>query len=163
MAVQTGRTTSKWVQFIVGDSGNDTLRQIPINSLSALGVTYDESDVTAWMDAVRGVLPNMPDAPIDISGPFDTTAAAAVASLSGSHTVLSAINGALTPLTLDVRIGMRHAWETGEPNFGITATATSGYILTKYDVDLSSMTYNASFRLFPGSSLPAFGSSDETT
>lgn len=163
MAAQTGRTVFKWVSFNVGDSGNATIRTIPINSLSALGVTYDETDVTAWMDAVKGALPNMPDAPIDISGPFDTTAAAAAGSLSGSHTILSAINGAMTPLTLDVKIGIRHAWEADEPQFGITATATSGYICTAYNVDLSSMTYSASFRLFPGSSLPAFGTAAETT
>ena len=163
MAVQTGRTVSKWVSFNLGDSGNGTLRTIPIDTLSACGVTYDETDLTAWMDAVKGVLPNMPSAPIDISGPFDTTAAATVGSLSGSHTILSAINGALTPLTVDVRIGMRHAWETGEPNFGITATATAGYLCTSYNVDFGSQKYSAHFDLFPGSTLPAFGTSDETT
>ena len=157
MAVQTGRTVSKWVLFYIGDSGNGTLRSIAINSLSACGVTYDETDLTAWMDAVKGMLPNMPSAPIDISGPWDSTAS------TGSHTVLSAINGALTPLTLDVRIGVRHAWETGEPQFGITATATAGYLCTKYDVDWNSSTYTAHFDLFPGSTLPAWGTSDETT
>ena len=162
MAVQTGRTVNKFLKFILGDVGNGTLRQIPISGLSALGVTYDEVDLTAFMDAVKGSLPNMPDAPIDIHGPFDTTDAAVVASLSGSHTVISGLIGSLVPVTVDIQFGMRHAWETGEPNFGITATTSSGYLLSKYVVN-DDMTYDASFRLFPGSSLPAFGSSDETT
>jgi hypothetical protein len=167
MAVQTGRTVSKWVSFNLGDAGNGALRTIPVDSISALGITYDETDLTAWMDAVKGSLPNMPDAPIDITGPFDTTAATTVGSLSGSHAVLAAILAAqvttITPLTVDVRIGIRHTWETGEPNFGLTATATSGYYLSKYDVDLGAGKYSASFRLVAGSSLPAFGTSDETT
>jgi hypothetical protein len=164
MAVQTGRTVSKFTQFHIGNSGNAAIRWIPVDSISALGHTYDETDLTAWMDAVKGSLPNMPDAPVDIGGPFDTTADSANdTALSGSHTILSAIAGAMTPLTLDVRIGIRHAWETGEPNFGISATATSGYLCTAYNVDLGAGKYSASFRLFPGSSLPAFGSSDETT
>lgn len=162
MAVQTGRTVNKFLQFILGDSGNGALRSIPISGLSAVGVTYDETDLTAFQDAVKGMLPNMPDAPIDIHGPWDSTAAQTVGTLSGSHTILKDLLGGLTPLTLDIRIGVRHAWETGEPNFGITASATSGYLLTKYVVN-DDMTYDASFRLFPGSSLPAFGTSDETT
>lgn len=161
MAAQTGRTTYKWIRFIIDDSGG-TLRHIPINSLSVCGVTYDEEDVTAFQDAVRGVLPSMPDAPIEWSGPFDNSVAAASPTLSGSHTVLSATCGVLTPLTLDVQFGIRHTWEAGEPQFGITSSATEGYLVTKYTVDVSSMTYSARAVLFPGSSLPAWGTAAET-
>lgn len=156
MTANTGRTTYKNTNFIMGDSGA-VLRNIPISSLSVVGVTYDEADVTAFQDAVRGRLPSMPDAPIEFSGPFDTSAAAASPSLSGSHTVLSALNGVQTPLSLDIQIGIRHAWEAGEPQFGLTKSATSGYILTKYEVDPSAGTYSARLVLFPGSALPAWG------
>jgi hypothetical protein len=105
----------------------------------------------------------MPDAPIEISGPFDTTAAAVSPALSGSHTVLSALNGATTPQTLDVQIGMRHAWESGEPQFGLTATATSGYIVTSYIPNPQEGTYTARLVLYPGSALPAWGTAAETT
>ena len=161
MAAQTGRTTYKWIRFIIDDSGG-TVRHIPINSLSVCGVTYDEEDVTAYQDAVRGMLPSMPDAPIEWSGPFDNTAANASPTLSGSHTILSAICGVLTPLTLDVQFGIRHTWEAGEPQFGITSSATEGYLVTKYTVDVSSMTYSARAVLYPGSSLPAWGTAAET-
>jgi len=158
----TGRTTFKHVQFNISDTG-DTLRSIPINGLSVCGVTYNEtSDVVAWQDAVNSALPTMPDAPIEWSGPFDNSPAATAGSLSGSHTILAPLNGLMTPLSLDVQIGIRAAWSSGEPQFGITASTTSGYILTKYNVDLSSMIYSARAVLFPGSSLPAWGVAAET-
>jgi len=163
MAAQTGRTTFKNLDLRISDAGNGTIRSIPINSLSVVGVVYDEVDLTAWQDAVKGALPGMPDSPVDFGGPFDTSAAAAAGTLSGSHTILSAVNGAQTPLMLDIQFGVRHAWEEGEPQFGITASATSGYIVTKYTVDPSTMMYSARAVLYPGSSLPAFGTSAETT
>lgn len=162
MAAQTGRTVFRWTRFVVDDSGG-TLREVPITSLSAVGVVYDEVDVTAFQDAVKGALPGMPDAPIEISGPLDTTAAVAAAAsgvapaLSGSHTILSAINGVQTPLSLGIYIGIRHNWETGEPTFGISSSATSGYLCTSYTVDTANMTYKATFKLFPGSALPTWG------
>jgi len=150
MAIQTGRTTFKFLTFSIDDTV-PTLRQIPINSLSVVGVVYDEVDLTAWQDAVKGILPGMPDAPIDIGGPFDTTA------LTGSHTVLSAVNGLLVPLSVNIAFGMRQAYVAVEPTFGITSTATAGYLCVSYTVDPSTMMYSASLRLFPGSTLPAFG------
>jgi len=164
MAAQTGRTTFKHVDFRIGDTANDALRSIPINSLSVVGVVYDELDLTAWQDAVKGVLPAMPDCPIDFGGPLDSSAVQTVGTLSGSHTVLNSLNGAMTPLSLDIHFGMRHAWESGEPQFGISAVATgSGYLITKYQIDPATMMYSASAKLFPGSSLPAFGTAAETT
>lgn len=162
MAAQTGRTVSKWVRFVVKDSGG-TLREVPINSLSVVGLAYDEQDLTAWQDAIKGALPNMPDAPIEIGGPLDSSAATTVAAsgatptLSGSHTVLAGINGLSTPLSLGVYFGVRHNWETGEPTFGITSSATAGYICTSYTVNPADMTYKATFKLYPGSTAPAWG------
>lgn len=161
MAVQTGRTVSKWVRFVVDDSAG-TPREIPINSISVVGLRYDEQDVTAFQDAVKSALANQPEAPIEVSGPWDTSAAVAAAgsaaapTLSGSHTVLNGINGGGTPLSLGVYFGVRHFWETGEPVFGISSTATTGYTCTSYTVDPSNMTYTARFAVYPGS-VPAWG------
>lgn len=161
MAVQTGRTVSKWVDFIVDDSGG-TLRSIPVTSINGLGLTYDEQDLTAWQDAIKGALPGMPDCVISITGPWDSSAAAAAGTLSGSHTILSAINGGNTPLTLDVQIGVRHAWEAGEPQFGITSDASNGFLCRNYVVNMADGTYSAEFYMFPGSSAPAWGVAAET-
>ena len=161
MAGNTGRTVSKFINFAVEDD-TDTMREIAVSDISVVGVVYEEQDMTAFQDAVKGALAGMPDAPIEISGPFDTTAVATasasgvVPALSGSHTVLSAINGRLHPLSLDVQFGIRQTYTTNEPQFGITATATSGYICTSYTVG-SDLMYNAKFVLYPGSSLPAWG------
>ena len=160
MTAQTGRTKVRWIRFCLDDS-TGTPREIPINSLSAVGFVYEENDVTAWQDAVKGYLAGHPDAPIEISGPFDNSAAVALAAsaaapaLSGSHTVLYNLAGAGTPLGLCVCFGIRHNWETGEPVFGVVApSATSGYLCTSYTVE--GETYSARFVPYPGTT-PAWG------
>lgn len=167
MTALTGRTVNKWVNFAIEDSGQ-AMREIPINTLSVCGITYEEQELTAFQDAVKGALPGMPDAPIEISGPWDSTATSTasasgvVPALSGSHTVLSGINGLSVPLSLDIQIGVQATWETGAPQFGISATATSsGYLCTNYTVDLSTMTYTTKFILYPGSDIPAWGTAIE--
>ena len=160
MAAQTGRTTQKWTNFIVDDSGG-TIRSIPVDSINGVGLTYDEVELTAFQDAIKGALPAHPDCVITITGPFDTSAAAASPTLSGSHTVLSGINGGTTPLTLDVQVGIRHTWEAGEPQFGITSSAANGFLCTAYQVDVNAGKYSAKFRVYPGSVAPAWGTSAE--
>jgi len=155
MAVQTGRTVSKFVDFVIDDSGG-TLRSIPVTTINGVGLTSDEIDVGAIQESIKNVLPGHVDCVINIAGPFDTTGVEAAGTLSGSHTVLNGINGAATPLTLDVQIGMRQAWEAGEPQFGITSSATIGFLCMNYIVDLSSMTYTATFRVVGGTA-PEWG------
>lgn len=160
MAAQTGRTVSKWINFIVDDSAG-TLRNIPVDSINGVGLTYDEADVTAFQDAIKNVLPNHPSCQVTITGPFDNSTTASSPTLSGSHTVLSGIVGGNTPLSMDIQLGIRHAWESGEPQFGITSSATSGMLCTAYTVDLSSMKYSATFSVMGGTA-PAWGTAAET-
>ena len=160
MASLTGRTDFKWTTLYIGDY-NNTLRAIPIDSLSAFGLKYDEQELTAWQDAIKGRLPTMPDAPLEFGGPWDTSALAAAPALSGSHTVLVALNGSCTPRTIDIRIGIRAVAEADSPQFGISQSATSGYIITSYEVDMKNATYKARAVLFPGSALPAWGTTPE--
>jgi len=147
MTANTGRTVSRWTEFWFSDG---SMRELPVDSINGVGLTYPEVELSAFMDAIKGALPDTPDCQIDISGPFDSTA-------NSAHAVLSAANGAMTPRSLDVKVGIRHAWEEGEPQFGITASATSGFICTNYVVDVNAGKYTAKFRLFPGSSAPAWG------
>lgn len=160
MAVQTGRTVKRWVNFILGDSSN-VLRNIPVDTINGVGLEYEEVDLTAFQDAIKGVLVSHPDLTIEIGGPFDTSAAAASPTLSGSHTVLSPLNGDNTPRTLDVQVGIRHTWEAGEPQFGISRSATSGVIVTKYSVDVNNGKYSATLKMYAGSSAPAWGTAAE--
>lgn len=159
----TGRTVDRWVRFLVDDSAG-TPREIPVDSISPVGFTYDEEDLTAFQDQVKGYLAKHPDAPIDITGPWDTAAAVAAAgtgatpTLSGSHTVLNAIAAPTftAPLGLAVMYGIRGLWATGDPVFGIVApSATQGYVCTKYVKD--GPKYAATFKPYPGST-PAWGS-----
>lgn len=152
MTANTGRTVSRWVAFLFSDGSQ--MRELPVDTINGVGLTYDEVELTAFMDAIKGALPNTPDCQIDISGPFDTTA-------NSAHAVLSADVGGVTPRSLDVQVGIRHDWESGEPQFGITASATSGFICTSYIADVNTGKYTAKFRLFPGSSAPAWGTAAE--
>ena len=92
-----------------------------------------------------------PRSRVEIGGPFETTA----------HGYLSGIVGGTTPLSLDVRFGIRQAWEVGEPQFGITSNATDGYLCFSYVVH-SDLTFSAQFNLAPGSAAPAWGTTAET-
>lgn len=156
MAALTGRTVSKFTSFIIGDTSN-VLRTIPVNTLSAVGLTYQEMDLTAWLDAVAGMLLNMPSSTLDIGGPFDTTAAQTVGTMSGSHTILNPLVGLLVPRTVNIQVGIQAAWESGAPSWGLSRSATSGFLVSAYTVDLNTGMYSASIRLFAGSSLPAWG------
>lgn len=156
------RTVTKFMRFLVDDSAG-TPREIPVDSVSPVGFTYDESDVTAFQDAVKGYLAAHPDAVIEITGPLSNDAAVAAAgtgaapTLSGSHTVLAPISAVTftTPLGLCVAWGFDGYWATGDMVFGIVApSATSGYICTRYQVDGNK--YSARFVPFPGT-VPAWG------
>lgn len=153
MTAQTGRTIARWVKFLFSDGS--AMRELGVDTINGVGLTYPEVELMAFMDAIRGALPDTPDCQIDISGPFDNSANAA-------HAVLSAANGLTTPRSLDVQVGIRHAWESGEPQFGATASATSGFIVTDYKADVNTGKYTAKFRMLTGSSAPAWGTAAET-
>lgn len=162
MATQTGRTVGKYVKFQIEDSGG-TFRDVPITSLNGVGLTYNEIDVSAIQDAVKGMLNGQADYSLEISGPFDTSAAqaasgsGAAAALSGSHTVLYDLPNDLTPLGFAIYIGIRQNWTTGEPVFGLASTSANGILCMNYNVDPGSAQYTASFRMYPGSAAPAWG------
>lgn len=152
MAAQTGRTHAKHITFKLDNSGG-TLTDLTayVNNVGTVGLTYETQDVTAYSDGVKNVVIGQPEAPLQIGGPFDTV----------SHAQLIAINGGTTPLSLDIQIGIRHAWEAGEPQFGISSSATSGYLLTGYTVDINANTWTAMLNVF-GATAPAWGTAAET-
>ena len=163
----TGRTPSKFVNIVIHDSGA-VLRDIPWSSITLLGIVFEEQDLTAFQDAVKGALPNMPDAPISFSGPFSNAAAVAasgtgvVPALSGPHTVLEPLNGLFTALTVDFQFGIEQTWSTGDPQFGITASGNSGYLVFNYTLDPNTMLYTCEMKLKAGSVLPGWATSAET-
>jgi hypothetical protein len=165
MTLSVGRTIGKFCKVVIGDSAN-TLRDIPVETINGIGLTYPEVDLTALQDAAKGFLTGQPTAAFTITGPLDTSVAAtastsgAAAVLSGSHTVLQPLDGLMTPRSFAIYIGIREYWTTGQdPVFGISQSATSGFIVTSYVVDAATMKYTAKLALYPGSSLPAWGTS----
>ncbi len=140
----TGRTVGKSFKFQIEDS-NAALRDIPVMTIGDVGINYDEVDVTALQDALKNALDGQGNFSLDFGGPFDNTAVAtasgtgAAAALSGSHTVLSALNGAQTPRSFGVYIGIQGYWATGDPVFG----AIDSVIVSKYTVNPANGTYSA--------------------
>jgi hypothetical protein len=159
----TGRTVSKWTRFAVDDS-TGAPREIPVDTISPVGFVYDEAELTAYQDQVKGYLAGHPEAAIDITGPFSNLAAtglaasAAAPTLSGSHTVLAPISAPTftTPLGLWIGFGVQGYWTAAtDPAFGVvTPSATSGYVCVKYQIEGDK--YSARFVPFAGT-IPAWG------
>ena len=139
----TGRSIGRYLTFKIGDTGN-VLRTIALNSVGGLGLTYPAKEVSAWSDAVKGVLLETPDFSVEIGGPFDTTA----------HGYLSALNGGNMPRTFDFQFGIQTAWDAGEPQFGVSQSAVNGGLLTDYQVDIGNGTWKAKLYMFAGSVAP---------
>ena len=152
MTAQTGRTHSKHIGVFL-DNAAGTLTDITayVNSVGTIGLVYETQDVTAFSDGSKNIVIGQPTASLAIGGPIDTVI----------HTHMTAINGLSTPLSLDLRFGIRHAWEAGEPQFGITSSSTSGYLCHSYTIDPSANTWSATLDVF-GPTAPAFGTAAET-
>lgn len=155
------KTHSKHIDFLVHDS-TGALRSIPVNSINGIGLEYEELDMTAFQDAITNSVLGHPRNQIEISGPWTTDAAATAGTLSGSHTILSALEGGSTPLSLDVQVGIGGAWQPGDPQFGLTADASNGYLCASYTFDPSNMTYTARFVITGGAIVPEWGTAAET-
>lgn len=151
MAALTGRTHSKYITVKLDNSGG-TLTDITayVNNIGSVGLTFENQDVTAFSDGTKNIVIGQPTAPLTIGGPFDST----------SHAQMIAINGVATPLSLDIQIGIRAAWEAGAPQFGITSSASSGYLMTGYMVDMGANTWSATLDVF-GAVAPAWGTAAE--
>jgi hypothetical protein len=151
----TGRTTRNRVLVYIDDSGA-TLRNIPVNSISGLGLDYDQHDEDAMYDAIHGALVGTPNFVCTLSGPFDSTAD------TGSYTVLAPLAGLNVPLAFDVRIGIRSAWDAGEPTFGITGTNANGVLVANFTVNPDDMTYSADIVPYAGTAVLAWATAAHT-
>ena len=147
MTAQAGRSHAKHITVKL-DNAAGTLTDITAytNTIGTVGLTSETQDVTAFSDGSKNIVIGQPTAQLTIGGPFDTV----------SHAQMIAINGTGQPLSLDIQIGIRHAWEAGEPQFGISMSAASGYVMNGYTVDMSANTWSATLDVF-GAVAPAWG------
>lgn len=162
--LSVGRTVGKYFKFVIKDSGG-VLRDIPVNTVGGVGVSYTEVDVSALQDVLRGFLAGQGTVALSFGGPYDTSvaqaasASGAIAALSGSHTVLYPLNGLVTPLSFAVYVGMREYWTTGQDwGFGISSSATAGVWLSEYIADVVGGTYSGKLAMYPGSTAPLWQS-----
>lgn len=140
----TGRTVGKYCKFQIADSSS-TLRDIPVNSFGSVGLSFAEQDVSALQEAITSILNGQGSFSTTISGPFDNSAAVAASTtglrpaLSGSHTVLSALNGGQVAKAFGIYLGIQADWVAGDPVFG----ATKSVLISGYTVDPAAGTYSA--------------------
>lgn len=155
MAVQTGRTVDAFTKLYLGAAGG-SMYDMKINTLGDLGLDYEDVEMFSWSDAVKGSIAGQADFELTFGGPVDNTAT------SGPSTLLRTWVTAHTLLSFDVQKGVRHAWEAGEQQFGLTgvAASNSGVFVASYKE--SGGTYTARLRLTSGSAVaPAWGTAAE--
>ena len=148
MAAQTGRTNSRFTEFWL-DNSSGTLTDLSLyaKSVGTVGLTHEEQDVTAYKDGIKNFTIGRPDAPIQVVFQNDTVVFAHLLALD--H---------VTPLSLDVRFGIRQSPQvTGEPCFGISSSATSGYLFKDWTMTDTEIT--ATFSVF-GTTSPSFATTN---
>lgn len=156
----TGRTLSKFIKLQIEDSGG-AMRDIPILTCSDIGITYPEITVTSHDSSLGEIVMAPGVSSITITGPWSNTAVAtasssgAAPSFSGSHTVLSAINGVNTARSFGLYIGIRTYWTTGDPVFG----AKDSVVVTDYRYNAETNIYTARISHLAGATVPAWGTS----
>jgi len=150
MTVNAGRTNLKFVGFWL-DNAAGTLTDLTayLKDPGTVGAQFEAAAVEAVGDGSKNVVVGMPAYPLSITFVWDTVILAHLAALDP-----------WTPLSLDIRYGVRQAQVTGEPQFGITMSATSGYVITGFQCNgVESIT--ATFDVY-GATAPAFGTTNET-
>lgn len=158
------RTSSRFLRFIIGDV-DGVLREIPIDKINGIGLSYTEVDSSALQDSVRGMLLGKPGLSLQITGPLDNSEAQAIAGeseaavLSGSYDVLRRLNGLIIPRSFAVAIGMHDYWRIKSPVFGISSTTVDGCIVTEFSViqNNEAMEYSARISMLSGSAAPQWG------
>ncbi len=133
MATQYGRTLSRFIKVQIEDSGG-VMRDVFVDSIGGVGLTYEEVDVSALQDAIKKAFVGQGSFSLSITGPFSNAAAVTAsasteaAAESGSLTVLAALAGGNTAKSFAVYFGIQHDWTAGEPVFGgVDTVLVSGF------------------------------------
>ena len=148
MTANTGRTSEIYLQIWIDNSGG-TLTNLSsyLKSAGEYGLKGTEADVTGVADAIKNVIQGRPDAPLTFTWQIDTILIAHMVAIWAQRN---------TPLSLDIRQGIRQSPAAGEPVFGITSTATSGYVLKSFTMNATEV--KTEFSVF-GPTAPDFGTS----
>jgi hypothetical protein len=144
MTVNTGRTTQLFTTFKLDNAAGVLTTLSGVNALPEIGLDSTHIDLTALADPVHGGLPEIPSFTKTFTGVWNSV----------DHATLTGVDRGMTPLSLDILVGIRHAWELGEPHFGLTSTATAGVLVHNYKTDF--ITYSFDVYMFAGSTAPAW-------
>lgn len=145
----TGKTNARHIRVLVDDSTGTARTLSSVSNVTGVGLTHNETDVTAYSDGVVNVTLGHPRSEIEISGPLDNTAT------TGPHIVFTGIvglennAGTLFTSTVTIQIGIRAAPATGNPEF------EGEFVCSAYNVN-GDGTYTA--RMVPATATaPAWG------
>jgi hypothetical protein len=122
MTANTGVTNMKWLGVWI-DNSSGTLTDLSnyVIDPGEHGLEFAKAVQTGIGERIENFTVGNPSAPLSIKFRYDTVVIAHFAALLTEPRV---------PLSIDYRHGIGHAWEAGEPTFGCTSSATSGYIVT---------------------------------
>ena len=150
MTAQVGRTNSHFVGFFLDNSAGTLTDLTPhTKEVPEVGPEFETMDVTGLSDGAKNITVGIPAHPFSVVFQWDTVVITHLSALSP-----------VTPLSVDIRYGVRHTWESGEPQYGISMSATSGFVLAGFKCNgVESITAN--FDVF-GPTAPAFGTTAET-
>lgn len=154
MATQYGRTVADWTSLLI--SSGAAMVALPVDTIGEIGLDYPEEDMSAFIDVVKGYLVGKPDFSLDFGGPLNNVAT------TGVIAIMNAKAGVMTASSFDIQIGIRHAWEAGEPQFGITGgiAANNGIMIVNFKV--LGAKYSARMRMIaPCTVAPAWGTAAE--
>ena len=151
MAAQTGRTNEQYQSFWLDNSaGTLTDLSAYVKSIGSYGLKFDWQDVTGWSDAIKNGTVGRPGSELTVVFQTDTVVFGHITALNRQ-----------TPLTLDIRVGIRHAWQAGEPVFGITSSSTVGFVLKDMEFTGGGTEITCTFGVF-GPTAPDFATAAHT-
>ena len=150
MTANTGVTNIKWLGvWIDNSSGTLTDLSVYVIDPGEHGLEFATAVQTGIGERVENFTLGNPTSNFSIKFRFDTVVFNHFLNIVGTQ----------TPLSIDYRHGIGHAWEAGEPTFGCTSSATSGYFAKNWKMDGESITVD--FGMFGGTA-PTFSTSAHT-
>lgn len=113
----TGKTHSRFVEISVGG----TAVQCGISSISNVGLTTEQVDVTTLCNEIMENIKGQKDLNIALTGPFSNAA-------NGMHTVVQPLADNNTLTTVNIDIGIGAAPVAGDPRFEMTNVLLFDYL-----------------------------------
>lgn len=140
------KSNARWIRAKVDNASSSLTALNSVRRVQTFGLKHKTSDVTAYSDGVVNVTLGHPEAPIQMTGDFDTTDHDLLIAIAGKEVD----SGSAWTCTVQIEIGELAAPTTSDRKF------SGEYKCVSYEVNGNDLTWSALF--LPGSStVPAWG------